>query len=66
MKYQTYILTREENEIIETHNSKKAMFEYLENSLYANQDWSLCVRTYFLNIDGHFMPYNSKFDFDNQ
>jgi hypothetical protein len=66
MKYKSYILTHEGNEMIEIHNTKKALFEYLENSLYANQDWSLCVQTYFLNLDGYFMSYDSKFNFDNQ
>jgi hypothetical protein len=67
MKYRSYILTHEGNEIIETHKSKKAMFEYLENSLYSNENWSLYVQTYFFsNIDGHFRLYDSKFNFDNQ
>jgi hypothetical protein len=66
MKYRTYILTREENEIIETHNSTKELFDYLKNSLYSSTDFSLCVQTYFLNLDGHFMTYDNKFNFDNR
>ena len=66
MKTQTYILTNEGNEIIKNHKSIKNMMEYLNNELLASKDYSQYLETYFLNIDGHFIPFESKYTFDNR